>query len=82
MMAPTLLHELIASAAQRTPQAAALTHGDSNLSYRELALAVSRFASGLMRLDLGRGERVAVYLEKRFEAVIASFGAAAAGAHQ
>ena len=80
MMAPTLLHELIASAAQRTPQAAALTHGDSNLSYRELALAVSRFASGLMRLDLGRGERVAVYLEKRFEAVIASFGAAAAGA--
>ena len=37
------------------------------------------FASGLMHLGLARGERVAIYLEKRFETVIASFGAPAAG---
>jgi non-ribosomal peptide synthetase component F len=36
--------------------------------------------SGLMGLGLQRGERVAIYLEKRFETVIASFGAPAAGA--
>jgi acyl-CoA ligase (AMP-forming) (exosortase A-associated) len=43
-------------------------------------LAVTQFASGLIALGVGRGERVAVYLEKRLETVIASFGAAAAGA--
>jgi acyl-CoA ligase (AMP-forming) (exosortase A-associated) len=41
--------------------------------------AVTRFASGLLSLGLQRGERVAIYLEKRFETVIASFGAPAAG---
>jgi acyl-CoA ligase (AMP-forming) (exosortase A-associated) len=41
--------------------------------------SVSRFASGLISLGLGRGERVAIYLDKRFETVIASFGAPAAG---
>ena len=37
------------------------------------------FAGGLIGLGLQRGERVAIYLEKRFETVIASFGAPAAG---
>ena len=35
--------------------------------------------NGLGALSASRSERVAVYLEKRFEAVIACFGAAAAG---
>ncbi|OOG51165.1 acyl-CoA ligase (AMP-forming), exosortase A system-associated [Polaromonas sp. C04] len=80
MTESTLLHELIARAAERTPQATALTSGSAALSYAELADQVSRFAAGLMRLGLARGERVAIYLEKRFETVIASFGAPAAGA--
>ncbi len=33
-----------------------------------------------MALGLGRGERVGIYLDKRFETVVASFGATAAGA--
>ena len=41
--------------------------------------AVSACASGLLQLGLARGERVAIYLEKRFETVVASFGAPAAG---
>jgi acyl-CoA ligase (AMP-forming) (exosortase A-associated) len=75
----TLLNELVAVAAERTPGAPALTHGAATLSYAELATAVGGFASGLMELGLARGERVAIYLEKRFETVIASFGAPAAG---
>jgi len=75
----TLLHELIAVAAQRTPQAIALTYGADSLSYQELQAATSHFSAGLMQLGLQRGERVAIYLEKRFETVIASFGAPAAG---
>jgi acyl-CoA ligase (AMP-forming) (exosortase A-associated) len=76
----TLLPELIAHSAQRAPHAAALTCGEDNLTYEALDLAVTQFASGLIALGVGRGERVAVYLEKRLETVIASFGTAAAGA--
>ena len=74
-----LLHELIDISASSTPDAKALTYGKSTLSYGELQDLVTRFASGLVGLGLQRGERVAIYLEKRFETVIASFGAPAAG---
>ena len=80
MTESTLLPELITLAAQRTPQAIALTSGTSQLSYAELSTSVGQFAAGLLGLGLDRGERVAIYLEKRFETVIASFGAPAAGA--
>jgi len=80
MTESTLLPELITLAAQRTPQAIALTSGTSQLSYAELSTSVGQFAAGLLGLGLARGERVAIYLEKRFETVIASFGAPAAGA--
>ena len=75
-----LLHELIEVSARRTPAAAALSHGAVHTSYAALAGAVGGFAGGLMHLGLGRGERVAIYLEKRTETVVASFGATAAGA--
>ena len=75
----TLLSETIALTAQQTPQAIALTSAGSNLTYSDLSASVSLFASGLLRLELKRSERVAIYLEKRFETVIASFGAPAAG---
>ena len=76
----TLLHELVYVAAERAPQDRALTYGGADLSYEGLASAVSGFASGLVELDVLRGERVGIYLEKRFETVVASFGAPAAGA--
>jgi len=79
MTESTLLNELVAVAAERTPDAPALTYGAATLRYGELAAAVRGLASGLMSLGLARGERVAIYLEKRFETVIASFGAPAAG---
>ena len=75
----TLLPELIAVSAGRTPDVRALTFGTASLTYGELCDQVQRFAAGLLALGLQRGERVAIYLEKRFETAIASFGAAAAG---
>ena len=80
MLESTRLPELIALSAERAPGACALSYGASSLSYAELHAGVGQFSSGLMALGLGRGERVAIYLEKRFETVIASFGAPAAGA--
>ncbi len=75
----SLLHELIAVASDRTPQATALTYGDHNLTYAELHDQVMRFASGLMAVGSARSGRVGIYLEKRVETVVASFGAPAAG---
>ena len=75
-----LLPELIALAAQRLPAAIALSSGGLHLSYGDLNAKVNQFAAGLLSLGVQRGERVAIYLEKRFETVIASFGAPAAGA--
>ena len=74
-----LLHELIFNSARRSGDAGALTYGAQNTSFTQLAEQVRRFASGMLSLGLARSERVAIYLEKRFETVIASFGAAAAG---
>ena len=74
-----LLHELITLAAARAPAAPALVHGASSLHYAGLAHAVRACAAGLAGLGLPRAGRVGIYLEKRFETVVASFGAPAAG---
>ena len=49
------------------------------MAYAELQQAIDGFVSGMRGIGLQRGERIAIYLEKRFETVIASFGAAATG---
>ncbi len=76
----TLLHELVEVSAQRAPEQVALHDGESDVRYGALAEAVARFAGGLAALGIGRGERVAIYLDKRLETVVSSFGAPAHGA--
>jgi acyl-CoA ligase (AMP-forming) (exosortase A-associated) len=56
-----------------------LTIGETTLTYSELWREISIAASGLNLIGLGRGERVAVYLDKSIETVTAMFGASAAG---
>lgn len=75
-----LLHELVAAAAARRPDAPALTYGSQTWTYATLQDAVSGLSAGLLDLGVQRGERVGIWLEKRFETVVASFGAPAAGA--
>ena len=75
----TLLHEFIAIAAHRSPNSRSLTAGTASWTYAELDDSVRGCAAGLVGLGLARSDRVAIYLEKRFEAVVASFGALAAG---
>lgn len=81
MLVPALLHDLLL----RTPAAwasqPALTPGVGapSLTYGELQEQVQRCGGAFSRLGLPRGARVAVYLEKRTEMVVACFGAAAAG---
>lgn len=74
-----LLHELITQSAATFPEAQALTYQAQALTYSSLAAGMSRAAAAYLGLGLARAERVAVYMEKRIETVLATFGAAAAG---
>jgi len=74
-----LLHQLPWVAAERSPDAVAL-HDGTAIRYAELASDIRRFAAGLASLGVQRGERVGIYLDKRRETVVASFGAPARGA--
>ena len=76
----TQLHDLIANSALRSPDAIALSIGTQQVSYRELQRQVQALSTGLMAQGLKRGDRVAIYLDKRVETVVASFGIVAAGA--
>jgi acyl-CoA ligase (AMP-forming) (exosortase A-associated) len=80
---PVLLHELIGRAAACWPHRPALTvltvDTAAHTAYEDLQHQVHSLASALVRHGLLPGERVAVYLEKRVEAVVASFAATAAG---
>jgi len=76
---PSLLHHFIEHSAQRDPEATALLYKASVISYARLHDQVQQAARGLAGL-VDAGERVAVYLPKQPEAVVALFGASAAGA--
>src|ERR1035438_4211150 len=74
-----LLQDLLFPTAELRPEAPALRHRAASLVYGRLAAAVDACAAGLVDLGLNRHERVAVFLPKQFESVIAMFGAARAG---
>lgn len=74
-----LIHDSIFDSAARTPDAEALAYGAARCTYRELAGQVEAAAALFLAQGLQPGERVAVYMEKRIENVVAMFGAAAAG---
>jgi acyl-CoA ligase (AMP-forming) (exosortase A-associated) len=74
-----LIHDSIFDSAARAPDAEALAYGAARCTYRELADQVAAAAALFLAQGLQPGERVAVYMEKRIENVVAMFGAAAAG---
>lgn len=61
------------------PDAEALSCRGESLSYGALQEQVTEVATGLQALGLQPGERVAIYLPKRFESVITIFATARAG---
>ena len=74
-----LLHDLILGPARSRGGSLALKRGNVSMTYADFANQVERMANGLNALGMGRGERVAVYLNKRTESVVAYFAASLAG---
>ena len=75
----TSLHDLLRDAAAAWPDAPALTYRDETITYADAWAGATGAALLLRGLGLERGDRVAIFLEKRIEAVLAMFAATAAG---
>ncbi|WP_051602971.1 acyl-CoA ligase (AMP-forming), exosortase A system-associated [Simplicispira psychrophila] len=76
---PVLLHELLARAAACWPERTAVTMDGHHFLYADVQSQTQRCATGLRAQGLAPGARVAVFLEKRLETVVASFAISAAG---
>ncbi len=74
-----LLPEMIYRCAERAGDRTALVMGDRQMNYADLAQQVRAFSGAVLEFRLQPAERVGIFLEKRFEAVVAMFGASAAG---
>jgi acyl-CoA ligase (AMP-forming) (exosortase A-associated) len=75
----TQVHHLVEEGAGAHGGAPALTCKDLTVTYSELWRQVTSFATALTGLGICRGDRVAVYTDKRIETVTALFGTSAAG---
>ena len=74
-----LLHELILHNANVAPQSIALSDGGREVIYADLAEEITSASNLFLSLGLDRRDRVAIYMDKRVDTVVAMFGAAAAG---
>ena len=75
----TSLHSLVLGSAHRYPDRVAVVAAGRPVTYGVLAWRVEAFARGAVALGLQAGERVAIWLPKQVEQVVAAFGTAAAG---
>ncbi|WP_130177277.1 acyl-CoA ligase (AMP-forming), exosortase A system-associated [Cryobacterium sp. SO1] len=75
----TNFHHLLQQAAVRTPDAPALSYRNATIGYGDTWRMARAAAGQLQALGMRRGDRVAIYLEKRVETVAAIFAVSAAG---
>ncbi len=73
-------HDLLEQAADTWPERPALSYKDATVGYAELWGQAQAVAAQLHRLGVQRGDRVAIWLEKRIETVAAMFAASVADA--
>lgn len=74
------LYSYIQQHAREIPEAIALRQKNDNLSYAELDQLLQQTAWLYLQLGIQPKQRIAVYMEKRFEAVISMFAANLIGA--
>jgi long-chain acyl-CoA synthetase len=76
---PTVVH-MLADAAKRAPDRAALVCADQSLTYLQYAACVSGLARELNALGVGPGARVALVMSNSLDIAIATFAVQASGA--
>src|SRR5437660_140833 len=74
------VEQFLRGSAERYGDKVALVAGATRLSYRELDAASDRLAGALAERGVARGDRVVVFMDNCWEAVVAIFAALKAGA--
>jgi acyl-CoA ligase (AMP-forming) (exosortase A-associated) len=74
------LHDLLYNSVARDSQKAAVVDGDAKYTYEDLARQSGSLGAALAEAGVGRGDRVGVYLEKSWEAIVAMLAASRIGA--
>jgi len=77
---PKQLHNFIQISANHQPDKIALNHKKEHLDYQTLWSELEKTSQLLLEQGIASGERIAIYLPKRFETVVAFFAASNAGA--
>jgi amino acid adenylation domain-containing protein len=75
-----VLHQLLDRAADVAPGQLAVVDGHHAITYGQLAARANRLARMLVELGVGRGDRVALYLDKSVASVVGVYGVMKAGA--
>ena len=74
------LHDLLRNSVERDPEAVAVVDGKIDYTYRDLDRASASLGAALVEAGVEKGDRVGVYLEKSWEAIVAMLAASRIGA--
>jgi acyl-CoA ligase (AMP-forming) (exosortase A-associated) len=74
------LHDLLRNSVERDPSRVAIVDGDAEYTYEDLDRQSGALCAALQEAGVERGDRVGVYMEKSWEAIVAMLGASRAGA--
>ncbi len=79
-MNQTLVHELVSSAAKHNPSGVAIACGDDSITYSDLETRSDALAWRLTEVGAGRGDRIALLLDRGCDVVIAMLASLKSGA--
>src|SRR3954447_22914335 len=74
------LHDLLLNSVERYPDGVAVVEGDNAYTYEDLDCQSSSLCAALQEAGVRKGDRVGVYMEKSWEAIVAMLAASRAGA--
>src|SRR4051812_14531229 len=74
------LHDLLHNSVERYPDKVAIVDGNNEYTYEDLDRQSNSLCATLQEAGVKKGERVGVYMEKSWEAIVAMLAASRAGA--
>jgi acyl-CoA ligase (AMP-forming) (exosortase A-associated) len=74
------LHDLLHNSVERYPDKVAIVEGNNEYTYEDLDRQSNSLCAALQEAGVKKGDRVGVYMEKSWEAIVAMLAASRAGA--
>ncbi len=74
------LHDLLRNSVERDPTKIAIVDGDAEYTYEDLEYQSNSLGAALVEAGVEKGDRVGVYMEKSWEAIVAMLAASRTGA--